>query len=64
MEPTQGGSDAHIFNVEHGIPTVVTGVGAMNIHTKRESLSVENLVNAARLVVGIIEESASMNGKR
>lgn len=56
--PTGGGSDAHIFNLDYGIPTAIVGVGSANIHTKQESVPVDNLVNAARLVVALVMEAA------
>ncbi|WP_018131884.1 M20/M25/M40 family metallo-hydrolase [Effusibacillus pohliae] len=49
-----GGSDTNILN-EAGIPSVNLGVGASNDHTSQESVTVQDLVNATKLVLGIIE---------
>ncbi|GAX91877.1 M20/M25/M40 family metallo-hydrolase [Effusibacillus lacus] len=56
-----GGSDTNIFNAE-GIPSVNLGVGASNDHTPEESVTVTDLVQATRLVLGIMEAVAERAG--
>ena len=51
-----GGSDANNFN-EKGIQTVNIGLGTENVHSKRESIPIENLIFASNLLVEIIRES-------
>lgn len=52
-----GGSDTNIFN-EAGIPSVNLGVGATDDHTNQESVRVDDLLQAAGLVLGILETLA------
>lgn len=47
---TGGGSDANVFNAK-GLPTVVLGVGYQAIHTRDESMPVEQLVRLTQLVL-------------
>ncbi|MCK4352197.1 M20/M25/M40 family metallo-hydrolase [candidate division WOR-3 bacterium] len=47
-----GGSDANIFN-EKGIPTAVLGIGMQNVHTKQESIKVQDLILGAKLLLEI-----------
>lgn len=49
-----GGSDTNIFNAA-GIPSVNLGVGAADDHTNHESVKVEDLIKATKLVIGIVE---------
>lgn len=55
--PSGGGSDANIFN-GFGIPTVNLALGYEDIHTTNERIKVSSLVDAARVVVSIVKESA------
>src|SRR5690625_2843387 len=48
-----GGSDANIFN-GHGIPTVNLAVGYEHIHTTKERIHTNHLVNLTKLVLQII----------
>jgi tripeptide aminopeptidase len=57
LAPRGGGSDTNNFNSK-GIPAVNLGVGATNDHTVEESLKVQDLVDATRLVIGIIQTAA------
>jgi tripeptide aminopeptidase len=50
-----GGSDANVLN-ERGIPTVNLGIGAHNVHSMQESMSVQSLVEGARIGLGIVQE--------
>ena len=52
-----GGSDANIFN-SYGIPTVNLAVGYENIHTKKERISIQQLINLTNLVLQIIKNSS------
>lgn len=52
-----GGSDANIFN-GYGIPTANLAVGYEHIHTTKERIHTENLVNLTKLVLAIIQNVA------
>lgn len=54
-----GGSDANIFN-GLGIPTVNLAIGYQDIHTTKERIQASDLVKAAQIVVGIIQETAKI----
>jgi tripeptide aminopeptidase len=49
-----GGSDTNIFN-KKGIEAVNLSVGARDVHTTSESVSVEAMVKAAEMVIHLIE---------
>lgn len=49
-----GGSDANIFN-QRGLACVNLGIGMSGDHTNQESISLEDLFNAVRLILSIIE---------
>ncbi|MCQ9290840.1 M20/M25/M40 family metallo-hydrolase [Staphylococcus hyicus] len=51
-----GGSDGNIIN-GFGIPTVILGVGYEYIHTTKERISKQSLVDLARYVLKIIENA-------
>lgn len=53
---TGGGSDASIIN-GNNIPCANLGIGMKSVHTSDEFISIKDLVNDARLVLGIIEEA-------
>ncbi|MFH1389878.1 MAG: M20/M25/M40 family metallo-hydrolase, partial [Candidatus Margulisiibacteriota bacterium] len=52
---TGGGSDANIFNAL-GVPSLIVGVGADNVHTTKERIAVRDLVRGAEIVFNIIKE--------
>ncbi|QUH25089.1 M20/M25/M40 family metallo-hydrolase [Serpentinicella alkaliphila] len=52
---TGGGSDTNILN-GYGIKAVNLGIGARNPHTFEEHITIEDLVNDAKMVVEIIKE--------
>ena len=54
---TGGGSDANIFN-ELGIPSIILGVGADNVHTTSERLLLKDFIKGTEIVLNIIRESA------
>jgi tripeptide aminopeptidase len=56
IESTGGGSDANIIN-GYGIPSLVLGMGYTDVHTTAESISVEQLLVAAKYVLSIIATS-------
>jgi len=47
-----GGSDANVF-WQKGIPSVNLGIGINNDHSNTESVSIQNLVNAVRLLIAL-----------
>lgn len=53
LDMTGGGSDANIFNAK-GLATVVMGIGMQNVHTTSEHISLDDMVDAAELVLEII----------
>lgn len=57
IAPTGGGSDANIFNAA-GIPSVIIGVGARNLHTTREKVAIKDLVKGTSFLLQIILEAA------
>lgn len=56
-----GGSDANIFN-SYGIPTANLAVGYEYIHTTKERIKIDRLVDLTKFVIGIIQNVAN-NGK-
>lgn len=56
--PSGGGSDANMFN-GMGVPTVNLAIGYEQIHTTKEQIRVSDLIGAARMVVAIVEQSAT-----
>lgn len=54
LAPRGGGSDTNNLNAK-GVPAVNLGVGATQDHTVDENVKVADLVNATRLVLGIIQ---------
>lgn len=55
MEPeiSGGGSDANIFNAK-GIESVILGTGMQEVHTVKEYIRFDDLLNCAKLVVNMI----------
>lgn len=54
LAPRGGGSDTNNLNAK-GIPAVNLGVGANNDHTVDENIKVTDLLDATRLVIGIVQ---------
>jgi tripeptide aminopeptidase len=54
LATTGGGSDANIFN-GRGIETVIMGTGMQNVHSTVESISLQHMLEATRLLVEIIK---------
>ncbi|MFA6170334.1 MAG: M20/M25/M40 family metallo-hydrolase [Candidatus Margulisiibacteriota bacterium] len=52
---TGGGSDANVFNA-WGIPSIIMGVGADNVHTTKERIAVRDLVRGATVILNVIKE--------
>ncbi|MBD7986057.1 M20/M25/M40 family metallo-hydrolase [Sporosarcina sp. Sa2YVA2] len=52
---TLGGADTNVLN-ENGLTCITLGNGFQNIHSFRECISVDNLVNTGRLTAGLIEQ--------
>lgn len=61
LAPRGGGSDTNNLNSK-GIPAVNCGVGANKDHTVDENLRVQDLTDATRLVIGIIQTAAERTG--
>ncbi len=51
-----GGSDANIYN-GHGIETVILGTGMTQVHSVEESVSVDDMVRVAELLVEVLREA-------
>jgi len=60
---TGGGSDANIFS-SFGLPCLIIGVGADNVHTKKENIAANDMEKGAQLVLNIIKESVNCSKKR
>lgn len=58
-----GGSDANIFN-GLGVPTVNLAIGYEHIHTTKEQIRLRDLVDTARMVTAIIEQSVQVKASR
>lgn len=52
-----GGSDANVVN-ENGIKAVNLGVGVVNPHSKSENISVESLINLAKVVAVLVKDQS------
>ncbi|AZU61606.1 M20/M25/M40 family metallo-hydrolase [Neobacillus mesonae] len=55
LTETLGGADTNVLN-ENGLTCLTLGLGFQNIHSFRECISVENLVNTGRLTAALIEQ--------
>ena len=55
LTETLGGADTNVLN-ENGLTCLTLGLGFQNIHSFRECISIENLVNTGRLTAAIIEQ--------
>ncbi|HEY9576258.1 MAG TPA: peptidase M20, partial [Pseudobacillus sp.] len=55
LTETLGGADTNVLN-ENGLTCLTLGLGFQNIHSFRECISVENLVNTGRLSAALIEQ--------
>lgn len=53
VKATGGGSDANIFS-SFGLPCLIIGVGADSVHTKKESVSINDMAKGAELVLNVI----------
>ncbi len=52
-QPTGGGSDANVFNVE-GIATINLSTGMAEVHTVNEYIAIEDMVRSAELLLRIV----------
>lgn len=52
---TLGGADTNVLN-ENGLTCITLGNGFQNIHSYRECISIENLINTGRLTASLIEQ--------
>lgn len=48
-----GGSDANIFNGK-GIPTAIIGIGMDHVHSTEESITLDDMIRTAELVVSLL----------
>ncbi|MCM3744520.1 M20/M25/M40 family metallo-hydrolase [Sporosarcina luteola] len=55
LTETLGGADTNVLN-ENGLTCLTLGLGFQNIHSFRECISIENLINTGRLTAGLIEQ--------
>ena len=55
IEATGGGSDANIFSA-YGVPCLILGVGADNVHTLKENVSVGEMYKGAEFLLEIIHQ--------
>jgi len=53
VKPSGGGSDANIFNAR-GVPTLVLGLGARNLHTTREELKIRDFIKGTEMILNIV----------
>lgn len=55
LTETLGGADTNVLN-ENGLTCITLGNGFQNIHSFRECISIENLINTGRLTAELIEQ--------
>ncbi|MDI2588325.1 M20/M25/M40 family metallo-hydrolase [Psychrobacillus sp. NEAU-3TGS] len=55
LTETLGGADTNVLN-ENGLTCLTLGNGFQNIHSFRECISIENLINTGRLTAALIEQ--------
>lgn len=55
LTETLGGADTNVLN-ENGLICLTLGLGFQNIHSFRECISIENLINTGRLTAALIEQ--------
>ena len=55
MEPSGGGTDGNVLR-RNGISSVVVGMAVRGMHTRQESVSIPELVDAARLCESLLRE--------
>ncbi|HEY9576536.1 MAG TPA: M20/M25/M40 family metallo-hydrolase [Pseudobacillus sp.] len=55
LTETLGGADTNVLN-ENGLTCLTLGLGFQNIHSFRECISVDNLINTGRLSAALIEQ--------
>jgi tripeptide aminopeptidase len=51
-----GGSDANIFNA-HGIETIILATGMRDVHSAKESVTVDDMVTVSQLLVEILRRA-------
>lgn len=54
-ERAGGGSDANIFN-GHGLATAIVATGMTNVHSTKEQVELQDMVDLARLLVALMTE--------
>jgi tripeptide aminopeptidase len=57
LRTTLGGSDANVFNAK-GLPSIVVATGMDKIHTHKEFIKVQDLVDTARLALEIVRQAS------
>jgi len=56
-ERAGGGSDANIFN-GHGLATAIIATGMTNVHSTREQVELQDMVDLTRLLVALLTETS------
>lgn len=56
--PGGGGSDGNVFNA-HGLPAVTLGVGFEDVHSTRESISLERLAQLSALAAAVVRAAGA-----
>lgn len=57
LKPSGGGSDANIFN-KYGIPSIILGVGAHDLHGVKERLNIREYEKGIKMIVELIKQCA------
>jgi len=58
MHPSGGGTDGNVFRL-HDISAVVIGMADHNMHTRREYVTIPDMVDAAHLCETLLRRSAN-----
>lgn len=54
-ERAGGGSDANIFN-GHGLATAIIATGMTNVHSTKEQVELQDMVDLTRLLIALMTE--------
>ena len=61
IQKSGGGSDANVLN-EHGVRSVILGMGYKSPHTEKEAIPVASLYAAAEWILEIVRQSPRFFG--
>jgi tripeptide aminopeptidase len=56
-EKAGGGSDANIFN-GYGLATAIIATGMTNVHSTREQVELQDMVDLTRLLIALMTEES------